>query len=302
MNASVTSSGAQTTPPASRAALLAHANASPVAVAAKDKRAWLALFAEGGGVEDPVGTPACHKGAHTFGPADGPDDLARFYDCFIAPNTIRFEVHRDLVSGRTVVRDVTLHVTGPAGVPTAVPAHLLYTMTGGETDGAGAVRIARMEAFWQSADVMRTVRRAGARGVAATVLNLWQLGRSFGLAGTRAYLAGVRDRVRSSTAREAVRAWVEAMDAADAERAAALCETGCEIELPGDPHASVARALSGELRGWRIDADKVLVCGWAASCTLRLRAGERERRGVAVFRFARPSARVRGVRVYWDEE
>jgi ketosteroid isomerase-like protein len=285
-----------TTRPPSRAAFLAHAHASPAAVAAKDKNAWLALFADGGCVLDPVGTPACCKGARTFGRADGPDDLARFYDCFIAPNTIRFEVHRDLVADRSVVRDVTLHVTGPAGVPTAVPAHLVYTMA----DGPGAVRIARMEAFWQSADVMRTVRRAGLRGVAATMLNLGQLARSFGLAGARAYLRGVRDRVRSSVARDAVRAWVDAVDAADAERAAALCEPACEVELPRGERASIANALRGELSGWRVKVDKILVCGWAASCSLSLRSGDHERHGVAVFELARPSARFRGIRLYWD--
>jgi hypothetical protein len=283
--------------PASRAAYLAHAQASPVAVAAKDKRAWLALFAEGGFVHDPVGTPPCAKGAHTFGRKDGPDDLARFYDCFIAPNAIRFEVQRDLVSGRSVVRDVTLHVTGPSGVPTAVPAHLVYTMA----EGPAPLRIARMEAFWQSADVMRTVRRAGARGVAATALNLWQLARSFGLAGARAYLRGVRDRARSSSTREAVRAWVAAVDAGDADRAAALGEAACEVEL-GDERLSIPRAIDTELRGWRVEADKVLVCGWAASCSLRMRSGDRERHAVAVFELARPSARFRAIRLYWDKE
>jgi hypothetical protein len=280
----------------SRAALLAHAQASPTAVAAKDKRAWLALFAEGGCVEDPVGTPAYRKAAHSVGRGDGRDDLERFYDCFVAPNTIRFEVHRDLVAGRSVVRDVTLHVTGPSGVTAAVPAHLVYTMA----SEPGPLRIARMEGFWQSADVMRTVRRAGARGVAALTLNLWQLVRSFGLTGARAYLRGVRDRVRSSVAREAVRAWIDAVDAADVQRAAALCDPACEVELPGGDRASIARALSGDLSGWRVEADKILACGWAASCSLRLRSGDRERHGVAVFELARRSARLRGVRLYWD--
>jgi len=283
---------------APRTALLAHAQSSPAAVAAKDKRAWLALFADGGSVHDPVGTPVCSKGAYTFGRPEGrgPDDLSRFYDCFIAPNAIRFEVHRDVVTGRSVVRDVTLHVTGPAGVPTAVPAHLVYTMA----SAPGPLKIARMEAFWQSADVMRTVRRAGARGVAATALNLWQLARAFGVAGARAYLRGVQDRARSSVAREAVRAWVGAIDAADAERAATLCDAACEIELPSGERVSIARALSGDLAGWKIEADKVLVCGWAASCSLHLRSGDRERHGVAVFELARPSARIRHVRLYWD--
>src|SRR4051812_27753273 len=228
MIATATSPADSTSDRPSRAALLAHAHASPAAVAAKNKSAWLALFADGAAVHDPVGTPACAKGAFTIGRASGQDDLSRFYDCFIAPSTIRFEAHRDLVAGRTVVRDVTLHVNGLAGVPTSVPAHLIYTIS----DRPGPLRIARIEAYWQSADVMRTVRRAGARGVAATVINVWQLVRSFGVAGTRAYLRGVQDRVRSSVAREAVRAWAEATSTGDAQRAGALCDPSCEVELP----------------------------------------------------------------------
>ena len=298
MTTTATSPAAPTQSRPSRAALLAHAHASPAAVAAKDKRAWLALFADGGAVHDPVGTPACAKGAFTIGRANGPDDLARFYDCFIAPNTVRFEVHRDMVAGRSVVRDVTLHTTGLSGVPTAVPAHLIYTMA----EGAGPVRIARVEAYWQSADVMRTVRGAGARGVAATVISIWQLVRSFGVAGTRAYLRGVQDRPRSKGARDAVRAWVDAIGADDGKRIEALSKPSCEVELPGGERTSIAGALSGELRGWKVEADKILVSGWAASCTLRMRAGDRERYGVAVFELARPSMRIQRVRLYWDLE
>ena len=280
-----------------RGAYLAHAQASPAAVAAKDKRTWLALFADGGAVLDPVGTPACAKGAHTLGRSGGQDDLGRFYDCFIAPNTIRFEVARDLVAGRHVVRDVTIHTTGPSGISTPVPAHLVYTMA----DGPGPITIERMEAFWQPADVMRTVRRAGARGAAATFLNVWQLVRFFGFAGTRGYLRGIEERPRSSVARKSVGQWIEAVEAVRTG-VAGEDDSACEVELPGGERVSMARALAAELRGWTLEAEKILVCGWSASCSLRMRCGDRERHAVAVFDLARPAARVRGVRLYWELE
>jgi hypothetical protein len=94
----------------------------------------------------------------------------------------------------------------------------------------------------------------------------------------------------------------EAVAAADAERAASVCDPACEVELPDGGRATIADAFAGPLAGFSAKADKVLVCGWAASCSLILRAGERERRAVAVFELARPSARVRGVRLYWDTE
>lgn len=284
------------TPLAPRAVLLAHAQASPTAVAAHDRGAWLALFADGGRVDDPVGTPACCKGAHTFARTGGVDDLTRFYDCFIAPNAIRFEVHGDFVTGSAVARDVTIHVRGPTGVPTAVPAHLIYTMAG----GSGGVRIARMEAFWQAADVMRTVRRAGVRGVAAMMLNGWQLARSFGFAGARAYLRGVQDRVRSTVAREKVRALTAALDAGDHAGVMALCEAGCDVSLPDGARKPLARALEVDLAGCRLEVDKVLACGWNATCSIRLRSADRQRQGLAVFELTRSSARIRAVRLYWE--
>jgi len=64
----------------------------------------------------------------------------------------------------------------------------------------------------------------------------------------------------------------------------------------------MARALAAELRGWTLEAEKILVCGWSASCSLRMRCGDRERHAVAVFDLARPAARVRGVRLYWELE
>jgi hypothetical protein len=191
---------------------------------------------------------------------------------------------------------VTIHVRGPTGVSTAVRAHLIYTMTG----RPGAVRIARMEAFWQAADVMRTVRGAGVRGLAAMALNGWQLVRSLGLTGARAYLRGVQDRVRSSVARDTVRALTDALDAGDHARAIALCEPGCEVSFPDGARLALARALEVELAGGRLEVDKVLACGWAATCSIRLQSRDRERQGIAVFELTRRSGRVRAIRLYWD--
>ena len=70
---------------------------SPAAVAAHDKEGWLSLFTPSAVVNDPVGS-APHR---------GPAQLSRFYDTFIAPNTIGFQVNHDVVCGASVLRDVT---------------------------------------------------------------------------------------------------------------------------------------------------------------------------------------------------
>ena len=74
--------------------MLACVSASPEAVAAHDRAAWLGLFAENAEIHDPVGSR----------PHAGPAAIACFYDTFIAPNTIHFEVAHELACGDSVAR------------------------------------------------------------------------------------------------------------------------------------------------------------------------------------------------------
>ncbi|MBP7596027.1 MAG: nuclear transport factor 2 family protein, partial [Candidatus Microthrix sp.] len=67
----------------------AAAQASMAAVAAGDRSAWLALFADNAVVEDPIGPSmfdpegAGHR---------GPEAIAAFYDTVIGPNRIDFDI------------------------------------------------------------------------------------------------------------------------------------------------------------------------------------------------------------------
>lgn len=126
-------------------AMLACAAASPVAVAAHDKPVWLGLFADDGEVCDPVGSRP-HRGAAA---------LSRFYDTFIAPNDVRFEVDLERVCGDTVVRDVTIRIRMSTGLEVTVPAHLRYELGGAPQ----ALRIHRLSAHWELLPmVLRTLR------------------------------------------------------------------------------------------------------------------------------------------------
>ncbi len=68
-------------------------------VAAHDKAGWLGIFAREHVVEDPVGARPVRS--------EDAGALERFWDTFIAPNEIEFEVARDWVHAFDVVRDVT---------------------------------------------------------------------------------------------------------------------------------------------------------------------------------------------------
>lgn len=111
------------------AKFLALVEKSPEAVAVHDKNAWLALFAQYHVVEDPVGSTA-HVGGIYDGKSGlrGTAKLARFFDTFIAPNKICFEVTKDIVCDTHVLRDLTIHIAMSDKVQVHVPMHLLYEL------------------------------------------------------------------------------------------------------------------------------------------------------------------------------
>ncbi len=106
---------------------------SPELVRTHDRGGWLGLFGTDGFIEDPVGSPPARM-------ADG--SLARFWDTFIGPNEVEFEVHRDYQVGRAVFRDAIVHTCIAGTVKVDVPAYLLYELA---EDGR---TVARMTAHW----------------------------------------------------------------------------------------------------------------------------------------------------------
>lgn len=160
-------------------ALLAAVLASPRAVAAHDKAAWVGLFAADAEVNDPVGSR----------PHVGPAAIACFYDTFIAPNGIAFDVERDVVGGRSVVRDLHIATTMSTGATVRVPMHLRYDLA----DIDGTWKIVRLAAHWEfTAMVARLLLRTGLPGVAASLKLGPQLVTNQGLSGTAGLLRAVR--------------------------------------------------------------------------------------------------------------
>src|SRR6188768_136978 len=98
--------------------MLAAVERSPAAAGAHDRDGWVALFAPDGRIEDPVGSR----------PHVGRAQIARFYDTFIGPRDITFHRGRDVVSGSTVIRDLTLEVKMGASVTMTIPAFLRYDL------------------------------------------------------------------------------------------------------------------------------------------------------------------------------
>lgn len=252
--------------------MLAGAAASPAAVAAHDKQRWLSLFTPSAVVNDPVGS-APHRGS---------EQLARFYDTFIAPNRIRFEVAHDVVCGREVLRDVTIVIEMSDRVTLRVPAHLRYAMT----DDA---HIDALAAHWELGPMIGQLLGNGSAAapvagrLSAGLLRNQRLGGALGFA--RGFVG-----VGAPAKRQAI-ALLQALGAGDVRAAEQVCTAAPVLRFGGRPAASPAD-LGRLLAGWRVG--KTLAAGRTVSVTLT----DGEAHAVALVEFAGRS--VSAVTVYVD--
>ncbi len=117
------------------------ARRSQAAVAAKDRDAWLSLFASDAVVQDPIGpSPLDPLGAGHR----GRDAIAAFYDNVIASaERITFEIERSYQCGDEVA-DVGVIRTTLAGGQHVAVVRGVYTY---RSNGAG--QLAALRAFWE---------------------------------------------------------------------------------------------------------------------------------------------------------
>ncbi len=117
------------------------ARRSQAAVRAKDRQAWLDLFAPDAVVADPIGPSPLDPAGHGH---RGAAAIAAFYDTVIAPNEeIRFEIERSYLCGDEVADVGIIRTTLPGGRHVVV-VRGVYTY---RSDGAG--RLAALRAFWE---------------------------------------------------------------------------------------------------------------------------------------------------------
>ena len=121
---------------------------SAAAVQAKDRAAWLALFADDAVVQDPVGksfldeTGEGHRGLQAIG---------AFFDNNIAPvRSIRFELHDSFAAGDEVANVATIHMTLPDGTTSRCEGVFVYKV---RDDG----KLVSLRAFWEVDRMMATL-------------------------------------------------------------------------------------------------------------------------------------------------
>ncbi|AKS34034.1 nuclear transport factor 2 family protein [Mycolicibacterium goodii] len=169
-----------------RAELLTAVERSPQAAAAHDRAGWVGLFADGGRIEDPVGSR----------PHRGPAEIAQFYDTFIGPRDITFHRDVDIVAGDTVIRDLELEVAmgaaDGAAVTMRIPAYLRYALEPELGDGPDRARITELQAYWELPAMVLQFLRHGTRAVPVGLQLAGALLRNQGPVGAVGFAAGFR--------------------------------------------------------------------------------------------------------------
>jgi hypothetical protein len=157
---------------------LAAARRSLVAAGQGDRDGWLGLFTPDGRVEDPVGSR----------PHIGRAEIGRFYDTFIGPRQIGHRSDVDIVSGSTVIRDLTLDVGMGPTVAMTIPVFLRYVVR----ECQGELKVAELQAYWELPSMIVAFARYGLRAGPPGL----QLGRALlanqGLGGAAGFLRGLR--------------------------------------------------------------------------------------------------------------
>ena len=123
---------------------------SIAAVKAKRKEDWLALFADDGVIQDPVGkSPIDPSGDGHRGTAA----IGKFWDNQIAPNTIHFEVRESYAAGAECANVGTISIGMPNGMKARCDGVFVYRVN-------EAGKLVSLRAFWEFEQMMATIQPA----------------------------------------------------------------------------------------------------------------------------------------------
>jgi steroid Delta-isomerase len=123
---------------------------SVAAVQAKDKAAWLALWAEDGCVEDPVGVSFIDPTGLGF---RGPARLEEFWDKNIGPtDSIVFALHDSFAAGSEVANVATITITVGGNTVTKCEGVFVYRVN-------DAGKLSSLRAFWETERMLATLQQ-----------------------------------------------------------------------------------------------------------------------------------------------
>ncbi len=276
------------------AALLAQVEKSPAAVTIHDKESWMSIFAQYHIVEDPVGSRP-----HVSGIYDpvvgqrGNGPLSRFFDTFIAPNKISFDVRKDIVCGNHVVRDLTIHIQMSDRIHAQVPMHLLYELI----QENGEWKIVRLAAHWELLPMIFQLLGKGFAcfGVlGALTVRMLKLQGFGGMLGFSKAALNI-----GNTGKKAVREFEQAFNARKLPDLMHVFASDVDvIHWPfGEKPVNPSRLL--EEKAGQLTLNKVMSAGDTVTASMSLKDGEITHEGVAIFEFNGGLKKIAAIRLYF---
>ena len=270
-----------------RDALLRTAKSSPEIAGRHDKEGWLALYSDDAVVEDPVGTPASHRGRR---PGRLGDELGRFYEAFIAASGIDMVTRQDIVSDMHVFRAVDIHTTNlKTGLKMKVPANLLYEIISRE----GGLSIRRMQAHWELNRMSRMLMGEGSLGLRTIAVMNWRMLRAFGLKWLMSYFKSSQKGVG-----RAGKELVERLANLTGHDGSEAFAPGATVELPGGATTSAAEFLEGCTA---LEVRDLLASGRTISGLASIEWGARTRDAAFIAELDAAGAQVQRLRWFWEE-
>lgn len=251
--------------------MLAVVERSPAAAGAHDRAAWVGLFADGGIVNDPVGSR----------PHVGRTEIERFYDTFIGPRDITFHRDVDVVSGRSVIRDLELEVQMSSRVTMRVPVHIRYDLRAEGDD----LRIERLAAYWELPGMIAQFLRSGIAAVPVSTRLSAALLKNQGPVGALGFAQGFR-RV-GNAAKATSENFLDALSRGDVAGARRHLDSRTSVDVDD---------LADRLQGVR--TRKYLAAGGSVAVAL----GHASWKGVGLFEFDGNRGPIKAVEVLIDPD
>lgn len=270
-------------------------NKSPESVAVHDKQRWLSIFSQYAIVEDPVGSRPHLNGIYDRkGKQRGSSALSRFYETFIAPNSIAFDIERDIVCQDHVMRDLSISITMP-GTTVSVPMHLLYELT----DENNELKIRRLAAHWELLPMVSSLLSKGGEALPAIMSLSKRMMKYQGVSGISGFMSGM-GKLRGS-AKITVEQFFAAYNARERDH---FNEMFTQDAVVSAPHGTqqVSSFDIFEILAGKLTYNKILKAGYTVTSSISfLPTDDNESRpGVAVFEFDTKAKKIIRLTFYFE--
>lgn len=268
-------------------------NRSPELVDLHDRGGWLNLFSSSAIVEDPVGAGQNRKGKDM---RKGKDGLGRFYDIFIAPNSIKFTVHQDIVIGNEMVRDVSIQTVLPNGAVTVVPCLLIYRIV----EEGGQLKFESLRAHWDFVgNAAALLKKNGLKGITAAIVQFSTMIKVQGLKRVIEYCGAMYKGI-GRKGNKAVAAFADTLNAKDEAALMKLCDQDAVIEFPAGKKVSARDFFKFTAKDLQISVSGTRSGGWYSSCVFAITGGGTNSKGVAFFQFKPKTKKICSARFFWN--